>query len=274
MICYTPSHTCYIRELDTRPGLPFLLMLHGFMGSHDVFDALTIHLRSFCNPVLVDLPGHGLSSHHADPKRYETERLAGEMLSIVDRFQFEPLFLYGYSMGGRLAQQMAIRQPEWFRGLLLESSHCGIEDEAEREQRKVWDEEQAKQLLSEPDAFSESWSRLPLFGSDADQHPEQTGIIRTQHPPAMAAVMRGFGAGSMPPICRELASLNLPALWLAGEQDKKYVQRGVQMAELNHRFVFKSVLEAGHRIHLNQPERLAAHIKSFIQRHVSQLENR
>lgn len=254
---YSDSFYYHVTLHQSERTLPFLLMLHGFMGNGKAFDHLLDELKSFCNPITIDLAGHGKTESPSDPKFYTAGRQIRQLTSIIRRLKFDELYLYGYSMGGRLAFQLLASRPDFFSGAVIESSHCGIESEDEKSNRRDLDERRAQQIETDFKKFVEDWNGLPLF-----QHtPEKLKsvyeeIIKQQDPEKMAASLRGFGAGEMPAVCDQIEKIKLPFTLIAGELDQKYVEK---MSDLKKKFQsarLHIVKEAGHRVHTDQPMEL------------------
>lgn len=256
----------YCMEIHQRdPVKPNLLLMHGFMGSSEVFAPLAERLKSICNPCTIDLAGHGRSKMPADPARFRAESQVRDLTSILNRLQLENLWFYGYSMGGRLAQNLLVASPEYFAGLILESTHCGISDSFKRQQRRAIDEERAKAIESDFDMFVERWVKLPIFESpDSARQFDYKSIIKQQNPAAMAASLRGFGAGSAPFLCNKLDSHGSPVALIAGEADEKYVDKMHKMHHLFSESEFLIADNAGHRVHADQPEQIITFLTNFL----------
>jgi 2-succinyl-6-hydroxy-2,4-cyclohexadiene-1-carboxylate synthase len=253
--------TLHSRQAD----LPFLFLLHGFMGSSSVFDHLIESLKDVCNPVTVDLAGHGQSDKPADPGRYQSRVQTDDLSSVISRITSERVIVYGYSMGGRLALQLAADHPEKISSLILESTHCGWDEEEKREERIRDDEQKASQIESDFDAFLDGWKQNPLFaGTLPELARKYDAIARNQSREAMAASLRGFGTGVMPPVYSRLDKLNLPVLLISGESDQKFTDIHQLMAERLRDSVCRIIPGASHRVHASQPERIIKEIKHFI----------
>lgn len=265
MRLYTDSLYYHCAIHQSKPGLPYLIMLHGFMGSEKVFEHLLDDLFSFCNPITIDLAGHGETESPADPMLYSAERQVKQVHSIIQRLQFDNLFLYGYSMGGRLAFQLISSPPKLLSGAIIESSYCGIVTKTARTERKKLDEKRAQQIEQNFVKFIEDWMKLPLF-----QHtPEKMKsvykeVMKAQNPMTIAASLRGFGAGMMPPVCDKISEIDLPLTLIAGELDQKYVNRMSEIQKSNDRSDFHIIKDAGHRIHADQPEKFVEILKEAL----------
>lgn len=251
-----------------KPGKPNLFMLHGFMGSSDGFKSLAQYLKPICNAVTIDLAGHGRSAIEPALSHFTVESQVKDLKSIVDRLQLDNLWLYGYSMGGRLAQNLYIDSPDRFSGLILESTHCGLSSVAERRERQAADEQRASEIETNFETFINRWTQLPLFNSPEQAHSfDYKSILMNQSPEHMAASLRGFGAGTAPFLCDRLAAANKPVALIAGEADKKYVDK---MREMHHLFTDSEMLlaaNAGHRVHADQPKQIVTFLTNFLNRY-------
>ncbi|MCC5941692.1 MAG: alpha/beta fold hydrolase [Balneolaceae bacterium] len=262
LISDSVHYHCTIHK--SKPKFPYLLMMHGFMGSEKVFNPLIVHLKQFCNPVTIDLSGHGQTQTPDTDGILTAERQIKQLRSILDRLSFSNLFIYGYSMGGRLAFQLLANCPEYFRGAVIESAHCGIEDEFQRKERREQDELRAHQIEENFTSFVDNWLDLPLFKHTPPKAAElYEEVIRSQHPGMMARSLREFGAGTMPFICQDLPA-ELPVCLISGSLDQKYVQLQNKIAEEYPAWNHHIVDSAGHRVHADMPIEVAEIIKGAV----------
>jgi 2-succinyl-6-hydroxy-2,4-cyclohexadiene-1-carboxylate synthase len=72
--------------------------------------------------------------------------------------------LIGYSMGGRVAMEVAERINFQFRKLILLASHPGLQLQSEKDERKIWEDLVLKKMNES--GFFNWWNSLPLFSSD------------------------------------------------------------------------------------------------------------
>lgn len=260
------------RRYQDEDGLPDLLMLHGFMGDGRVFRHLTEALAPCCNPVTIDLLGHGQSDKPIQPDAYEESQQIRDLLQLARTISRRPRLLYGYSMGGRLALKATLAEPEQFDGLILESANPGIADEGQRSRRRQTDEQRAHQMRSNYQEFLSEWEDAPLFDSPVTVDPPLEKMYHMVHleqdPAAMAASIRGFSTGLMQPLPKGRAAFSGPVLIVAGTADQKYIRLSHELAErltgarLAH-------IEAGHRVHRDNPGPLQREISSFIAKKIN-----
>jgi 2-succinyl-6-hydroxy-2,4-cyclohexadiene-1-carboxylate synthase len=234
-----------------------VVLLHGFSGTHRAWDGVVALLnQERYLSLALDLPGHGAA---ADAERPIT--FPGCVSHVLAQSP-ERFVLCGYSQGGRIALHVALAAPERVRGLVLVSCSPGIEDVAERAERRCADHRLADELESAPfDDFIERWRAQPLF---ADEPPETSRLAREDqrrnHPDALAAALRGIGTGEMEPLWRRLAELTMPVTVLVGARDEKFRVLGKRMAELlpNAELV---IAAGGHGLALENPAAVALAIE-------------
>lgn len=247
---------------------PYLVLLHGFMGSGNAFSHLLDRVSKFANPVTIDLLGHGKTEGTGEPDRYTVQRQIDDLYVVLSRLEAGPLFLHGYSMGGRLALRYALAYPATLTGLILESAHSGIENHRAREERIAADEERARALAEDYGSFLDRWSRLPLFNNGItvprDLQHRYVAMQSRQNPAFMAGSLRGFGAGTMASVRNRLHRLEIPVLLLAGERDEKYVTAQAGMDDLLPDSRFRRMEGAGHRVHLENPDAWIEAVRPFV----------
>lgn len=248
---------------------PPLVLLHGFTGSisswgkHlDIFAAHNLHVIAF------DLLGHGRSDAPDDPQRYSIEHCQADILAALNELGVHrgKAILLGYSMGGRVALYSAFSG--FFRALILESASSGLAEPEEREQRRNSDEALAARIERDGvAAFVNHWEQLPLFAS---QHTLPYAVRQTLHeqrlhnnPRGLANSLRGVGTGVQPTLHTRLPTLSLPVLLIVGEQDTKFTHIAQQMARNLPHAQLQVVQNAGHTVHLEQPDEFARLVIQF-----------
>lgn len=255
------------RFQDNRE-LPDLLLLHGFMGSGRAFDHLLEPLGAFCNPVTLDLLGHGRTASVISDFPFSTEEQVEDLRILFQELLSSPFYLHGYSMGGRLALQYAVHHPSSLHGLILESASYGLEDDESRAERRRLDDDRAQSIEADFSGFLQQWKQLPLFNTPAripvDRMRNYELMQQNQRPDQLAFSLRGFGTGTMPCCKDQLSDLNCPALLIAGALDDKFTRINREMHRLMPDSRLELVEQAGHRVHLEQPEVLVQLLESFI----------
>ena len=109
------------------------------------------------------------------------------------------------------------------------------------------------------EAFARSWAAQPLF---ADQPPDVAALAHEDRlrntPPGLAASLRGLGTGVMAPLWERLGDLAMPVALVVGERDAKFRTINEEMARRIPRAALHVVPGAGHAVHLEHPDEVAA----------------
>jgi len=96
-------------------GFP-ILCLHGHPGSGSSMSVFTKHLCGRFKTIAPDLRGYGSSRTQQDFSM--TDHLL-DLEALLDRFQIDKCLVLGWSLGGILALELALRRPEKVTGLIL-----------------------------------------------------------------------------------------------------------------------------------------------------------
>ena len=170
-------------------------------------------------------------------------------------------------MGGRIALGLLIRYPGLFQRAWLVGANPGIEREEERAERKAWDEGWADLLEKEGvEAFVKEWEKLPLFASQSSLPPE---ILREERERrlahsagGLAAAMRVLGLSAMPNYWPCLASIEIPAHLIVGEEDSKFRHIAARAERLLPQGELIAIPAAGHNVVLERPEAVAELVRT------------
>lgn len=241
------------------PNNPPLLILHGFLGSHQDFLPLLPALSQHFYCIVPDLPGHGKT--HTQTGFYGFEAIAQSLIHFLDALEISQTHLLGYSMGGRLALYLTCHFPNRLTRIALESASPGLKTAEERRERRVRDDAIAHQLETIPFSdFLTQWYANPLFTS-LKNHPKAytTMLQRRQHnhPMALAHTLRGCSTGRQPSLWPALQTIDKPLLLLTGALDTKFVAINRDM--LSHmgtttQATFTIVENCGHNLHVETPD--------------------
>jgi 2-succinyl-6-hydroxy-2,4-cyclohexadiene-1-carboxylate synthase len=245
-----------------------LVLLHGFTGSTAAWTPLVDRLAGTHRVVAIDIMGHGRSARPPDSARYAFAAVIDDLREIACRLGLARAVWLGYSMGGRLALALALHQPDLVSALVLESASPGIADDAERRRRRAADEELARRIEADGvAAFVAEWERLPLWESQRTLAPadleRQRDIRLGQSAVGLANSLRGMGQGAQPSYWDRLEELAAPVLLLVGARDRKHVEIAGRMNALLPRSTLWIVPDAGHAVHLEEPEVYADLVADF-----------
>lgn len=260
MTCWNTA-VCEINGINihyTRTGgnkLP-LILLHGLMTNGLCWTGLAHVLEKDYDVIMPDARGHGKSSVPGFGYRYEDH--ANDIAGLINALRLPHPILLGHSMGGMTAAVVASRKPNLLRGLVL-AEPTFLSPEVQREVRDSDVADQHRRMLNMP---------LSEVVADArNRHPNRSAetielLARARLQTSMAA----FDVLTPPnPDYKILVSaIDVPSLIVFG--DKGVISSVVadELQLLNPRFQAEQIKAAGHSVHLDQPERFAAVVGTFI----------
>lgn len=97
-----------------------LVLLHGGLGSSDMFEPLLPSLGANRQLILVDLQGHGRTTLGTRPIRCEA--IADDVATLLKQLGRTKVDVVGYSFGGGVALRLAVQHPDLVRRLALVST--------------------------------------------------------------------------------------------------------------------------------------------------------
>jgi pimeloyl-ACP methyl ester carboxylesterase len=94
-----------------------LVMLHGGVNPSDMFGAPLAEMAKTHKVYAIHMRGHGFSTDADEPWTYEL--MADDVAAFLDELGIEKIDVMGWSMGGGVALQTAIRHPELVGKLIV-----------------------------------------------------------------------------------------------------------------------------------------------------------
>ena len=223
-----------------------LVLAHGFTQTARSWATIKRLLaeHQFDSVTAFDMPGHGSNTERLD--------LWASATKLVQ--QGGPATYVGYSMGGRVALHAALSHPASVQRLILIGATAGIEDNSERAQRRATDNALAQRIAKIGlERFLDEWLALPLFAGLTAETDQRADRLRNT-PAGLADSLRLTGSGTQQPLWDRLEEIAVPVLLLAGERDLKFESIGMRMQSLLPNASFMTIADAGHSVHLEQPE--------------------
>lgn len=143
----TLSHNTvfFLEHKPDTVAYPPLVLTHGAGGSrHDWPEGL--QQLPNAHVLTLDLPGHGNSP---GPGRTDTLDYARIVVELLDALNISRAIMAGHSMGGAIAQQIAIHMPERAAGIILVGTGSKLPVEPTLPQRIIDDHAAAAAWLTE-----------------------------------------------------------------------------------------------------------------------------
>jgi pimeloyl-ACP methyl ester carboxylesterase len=242
-----------------------LLLIAGFACDHTTWSKVVPTLATHYRVIVFDNRGMGQSS--APNTAASIRQMAADVSGLLGAIGVRSAHVAGHSMGGQIAQELALAHPEQVRSLLLLSA-CACVDARGKAVIESWGE-----LPRLVDAATATRLILPWLYTNAfyakhgavEEVIEQ--ILANPFPPSLEAMYHQSRAISACDTSDRLGGLDCPTLVVVGSEDallpvafSERLVRGIRGAEL-------VVLEnTGHGLLIETPDPVANAMLAFLSR--------
>jgi 3-oxoadipate enol-lactonase len=248
---------------ESGSGAP-LLLIQGLGWSAEMWYSLVPELETSYRVIRYDARGIGRSD--VPPGPYSIERMADDAAAILRAAGVEKAHVLGVSLGGIVAQEVALRHPDAVTSLLLGCTHPGGEE-------TVWPAPEVMQVLRERAAmpFDEAVKAAVKYAYSDSVDPrviEQDMKRRLDLPTSaegyQAQLLGGLGyQGTLP----RLKALAVPALVFTGDQDEMVPpENSTTLADAIPDSTLVTVRGVGHVLFTERPDEVARAVRDFLER--------
>ena len=228
-------------------GEPLLLIMGLSLTSKSWFRTIPV-LSKHYKVIVFDNRGVGLSGKPNSP--YSIELMAEDARAVMDAVGIESAHVYGISMGGMIAQRLAIKYPERIKSLVLGCTTSGGEKHVQP------GAEVSMLMLSRGSSTATpeemAWATAPILYSQSfiENHREQVAEDvqkRIEIPVLPYAYMLQLQACLAHDTYNEIDQIRVPVLVIHGDEDKLVpYENGVTLAEKIPNAEFLTIKGAGH----------------------------
>lgn len=178
-----------------------LLLLHGGLGSIDMFAAMMPVLAEKREVIAVDLQGHGRSTLGSRP--ISLVDMGNDMAAIVKELGYRQVDAMGYSLGGGVALRLAVQHPDIVRRLALVSTPFAQDG---------WFAEMLPQQAAVSAAMADMMKDTPMYKSYVAVAP---------HPEDFPKLLDGMGKFMGTPYnwADDVKKLSMPVMLVFGDSD-------------------------------------------------------
>jgi pimeloyl-ACP methyl ester carboxylesterase len=249
-----------------------VLLLHGFTGAKDDFvDAVDRLADAGWHAVAPDLRGHGNSSQPSSEDDYDLELFADDVWVLVDALGWRDQFvLLGHSMGGMIAQVVALRDPSRLRGLvLMDTAHGPLEgiDASQLDLGLAVVREHGLEVLADLQASHDAPLETAAAARLRAERPGWEEFERRKFLSSSPAMWAAMAPKMLNQADRldAVATLPVPVLVIVGEQDRPFLGHSERMAKAIPTARLVVIPDAGHSPQFENTEAWWDALTSFLQ---------
>lgn len=250
---------------EGSPAAPPLLLLMGLGGTYAAWgDAFLAALGDRYRVIRVENRGVGASDNHAE--RFTMADMAADASAVLAACELTSAHVVGISMGGMIAQQLALDAPDSVRSLSLLSTHFGGSEVVPMTARA--------QVLFEPQPPGQTqlayYQRLftqltaPGFGERKLDEVRRFVELRAQHPVPVQTYQAQLHALLESDRSQAVTALTHPTLVLHGVDDPLIpIENGRRLAARIPGARLVEVANCGHMPPWEWPQRVADELVAF-----------
>jgi (E)-2-((N-methylformamido)methylene)succinate hydrolase len=240
-------------------GAP-LVLVHGVGADGRSWDEVISALGPGFRILMLDLAGHGRSPPIRE--RYSLQRFAQDVLETMDRAEMPRAHVVGFSLGGLIAQQIALSAPGRVDRLALLAAVAGRTDEERAKVVGRLDAIRAGGIAAVTGAARERWFTEEFVRTNPDRIAKRIAELEANDLESYLEAYRVFGTSELAP---ELHRIAVRTLVLTGEND---VGSNTRMARFMHDAIQGSELvilpRLKHSLLVEAPHVLAAELRRFL----------
>ncbi len=250
-------------ELYGNESAPPLVMIRGLARTRLHWGSIVDEVARDFRVLIFDNRGVGKSDAPLPP--YSTKTMADDTAAVMDAAGFERADVFGISLGGMIAQQVALRHPRRVRRLALGCTRAGGRD-GHGLTLKAMHELVAPMRKSAEEAVR---ATAPLilsrrFLADNGHVVDEWVEIARREPPVRHGVIGQLLAGALHDASRQLREITAPTLVVTGDTDRLIDPRNSeQLAERIPRAKLSYLGGAGHDFPTERPAETAALLREF-----------
>ncbi len=200
-------------------GAPPLLMIRGLARSSSYWGEIVELLEDRFCVITFDNRGIGRSDVPTPP--YSTQAMADDAAHVVGAAGFDRANVFGVSLGGMIAQQLALRHPRKVTRLVLGATRPGTRHGPGTSARVVYRMLQA--IRHPPSEAVVLTAPLALSDRFLEQHPEVLDRWRelaSSEKPRLSGFLGQIAAVLRHDVYRELDRISQPTLIVTGDADR------------------------------------------------------
>lgn len=244
--------------IEGSESKPVLIFANSLGSDLRIWNGVVAHLAGDFRIVRYDKRGHGLSDVPEPP--YSLDDFARDLVDLLDLLEIKEATICGLSVGGLIAQRVALSYPDRVRALVLCDTGMRIGSFASWEERISVVKESGLDKLAQP-----SMERWFTAAFRENRSVEMRGYANMLLRIPAAGYLGASYALRDADLTQETPRINQPTLVLCGDQDiATPPDLGRELARAIPGARFSIIRDAGHLTCIEQPEAMAHQMLDFL----------
>ncbi len=243
-----------------------LLLIMGFAGGMNTWDPNMTKMLSQKHTVII-FDNRGIGDTSLGSKNFSISQFAQDTVGLINALHLNKPNIMGFSMGGFIAQEVALANPEKINKLVIYASGCGGNEGTFLNQNLS----QITQNSKSPKEFYDKLIPL-IFPQDwIQQHLQIVNIAKEKGFPSNMTMqllqkqIKAISSWYKTGVCNQLGKINIPTLIIVGTKD-------VLQPEVNSLIMAQKIPDSwlvriqggGHAMMTQYPDNITSIVQAFL----------
>jgi pimeloyl-ACP methyl ester carboxylesterase len=242
-----------------------LVMIRGVGSNVDHWYDQVPALSKKFQCLVFDNRGIARSSDPGGP--FSIQDMAADTIALMETVGIKKAHILGYSMGGMIAQEMALNHPQKVAGLILVATDCGVS-------LRIKARPEASKLFSEMIRLGTNEAKLAAAGclfakQTFENNPDviqRYAEVSQRFPTSQKMLAKQWAAVTQHDACKRLRHISSPTLAITGSEDVLIPpQNATLLAERIPDAQMISIDDGGHLFIIEQPRQFNAAVIKFLE---------
>ena len=266
-----PSHNVTVGDIDIAykqiggPNAKPIILITGASATMDMWNPLLLEQLASANYRVIIFENRGVGESTVGTKEFSISQFANDTLRLLDALGISKADVLGWSMGGFIAQQLAVTNPDKVDNLILYTTSCGGPND------RPTPPEVMQIVTNTSMSQEERMQKLaPLFFAPASwfkAHPDYLNYFRIpkEFPiPQQIHLQQLDAAATWTGTCNALSNITQPTLIIVGTDDDA-APDSLTLAERIPGSWLIQIRDAGHGLMYQHPDEFNRVLMTFLE---------
>ena len=270
-----PSHNVTVSDINIaykqigKPDTKPIILITGASATMDMWNPLLLEQLASANYRVIIFENRGVGESTVGTKEFSIPQFANDTLGLLDALGISKADVLGWSMGGMIAQQLAVTNPDRLHNLILYTTSCGGPNDRPTPPEVIQIGTNAS--MSQEERIQKL---APLFFAPAswfEAHPDYLNYFPIHaYIQSKEAVSQEIhqqqldAAATWTGICNALSSITLPTLVIVGTDDDP-APDSLTLAEGIPGSWLIRIRDAGHGLMYQHPDEFNRVLLAFLE---------